>query len=438
MKRIFLMAVKDLRLLLRDRMGAFFVLGFPLLMGLFFGMIMGGNSGESSGKMKVAIVDQDESTMSRRFVEALAKNDNLTLETVPLEAARESVRRGERVGAIVLPVGFGENAGILWQTPPTIKLGMDPSRGAESAMIQGFVMQAMGELVGDRFQKPGEMRPTIDQARQQLDDDPTVDPIQKQLMSTFLDSVDQMLDSAEQTQQNDPSANPLAGQGGVQFVDIQPLDITRQVDPNSPQAELKKLDSKWDISFPQGMMWGVLGCVAGFAISIARERTLGTLLRLQVAPISRFSILAGKALACFLAVLGVIGLLTLLGALLGMRPDSYPRLAVAAVSVAFCFVGIMMTLAVLGRTEQSVGGIGWAANLVMAMFGGAMVPVMFMPAFFQRFSMVSPIRWALLAIEGAIWRQFSWSELLLPCGVLIGIGGVGLLIGTVILSRTDR
>ncbi|MEC9188652.1 MAG: ABC transporter permease, partial [Planctomycetota bacterium] len=151
-----------------------------------------------------------------------------------------------------------------------------------------------------------------------------------------------------------------------------------------------------------------------------------------VAPLSCFQILAVKALACFI---GVIGMLNLLGMGLGMRPANFMALSVAAISIACCFVGIMMTLAVLGKTEQSVSGIGWAANMVMAMLGGAMIPVMFMPAFLQLASVVSPITWSILAIEGAIWRQYTMAEMVFPCLILIGIGATGFVIGTQVLSR---
>ena len=76
------------------------------------------------------------------------------------------------------------------------------------------------------------------------------------------------------------------------------------------EGQVRKMRSQWDISFPQAMLWGILGCVAGFAISIARERTLGTLVRLEAAPITWFHILSGKALACFLTAIGVVTMMT--------------------------------------------------------------------------------------------------------------------------------
>ncbi|MEC7598315.1 MAG: ABC transporter permease [Planctomycetota bacterium] len=435
MTAVIQMAIKDLRILFRDRLGAFFILVFPILMGLFFGLIMGGNSGGSTAAMRIVVVDQDQSEMSRKFIESLKKNEAVSIELANLEWARDGVRKGSRIGLVVLPKGFGDTAGILWSTPPQIQLGIDPSRLAEAGMIQGFVMEAMGSLVGERFRQPKQFKPLIEDAKKQLDSDNEVNPLTRRLMSNYFQSLETLMDSMAGIQVAEDSELSLKTGGNFQFADIQSLDISREIDPNSQAGQLQKLRSRWDISFPQAMMWGVLGCVAGFSISVARERTLGTMVRLEVAPLSRFQILAGKALACFIAVIGVIGMLTLLGIGLGMRPANFMALAVAAISIACCFVGIMMTLAVLGKTEQSVSGIGWAANMVMAMLGGAMIPVMFMPAFLQLASVVSPITWSILAIEGAIWRQYTLAEMVFPCLILIGIGATGFVIGTQVLSR---
>ena len=128
-------------------------------------------------------------------------------------------------------------------------------------------------------------------------------------------------------------------------------------------------------------------------------------------------------------------MMTLLGIVVGLRPWSVDKLVVAALCVAICFVGIMMTLSVIGKTEQAVGGIGWAINMVMAMLGGCMVPLMFMPAVLQKLSFLSPIRYAVLALEGAIWRRFSYAEMLGPCLILVVIGVCGMTIGTLMLRR---
>ena len=432
------MAFKDIRLIVRDRLGLFFIVFFPILMGLFFGLMISppGQSG-GGGKMRIAVVDQDNSEMSERFLEALATNNKLEIESTDVETGRDSVRRGERTGLIVIQPGFGEQAGIFWGDPPELGLGLDPSRTAESAMLEGFVMQAIGELVAQRFQDPISFRPMIEQSRQELAESTELTGDQLLLVNGFFDSIDSMIDSATllDAAEAGESDGVVAGGGGLQFANITPIDIRRQVDPDSVAGQVQKLKSRWDISFPQAMLWGVLACIATFAISIAQERTRGTLLRLQVAPVGSGSILAGKALACFLTTMAVIVMLIVFGVLLGMKPGSYPKLVAAAICVAGAFTGIMMVISLLGRTEQGVSGAGWAVNMVMAMIGGAMIPTMFMPELIRQFSVISPVRWAIQAIEGAVWREFSWAEMMVPLGILVAVGSVCFVIGTVMLKR---
>jgi ABC-2 type transport system permease protein len=438
MVQIISIALKDLKILMRDPTGVFFIIGFPILMGLFFGLMMGGmNSGGSSSAMKVALVDNDNTEQSKQFVDLLVDSGNLQLVPGELEASKESVRKGNAVGVIALEKGFGEQVGIFWGEPPEIQLGMDPSRGAEAAMLQGYIMQAVGTMTGKRFAEPASFRDSIENARKDTNNNTEMNPINKQLMLGFLGSVDSMLGSVEdlQSKQEGGEGEQAMSQPGFQFANVKEIDITRKVDPKSREGQIQKITSQWDISFPQAMLWGILGCIAGFSASIAREQTTGTMTRLQVAPISRFNILAGKALACFLAVLFVICMMSCLGYFLGMRPSNLIHLGIAALSVAFCFVGIMMTLSVIGKTEQSVNGLGWMANMVMAMIGGCMIPVMFMPDIIRKVSVLSPVRWAISAIEGAIWRDYSLSEMMLPCAVLLCFGTVGMIVGSAILGR---
>ena len=95
----------------------------------------------------------------------------------------------------------------------------------------------------------------------------------------------------------------------------------------------------------------------------------------------------------------------------------------------------MMLMSVIGKTEEAVAGAAWGANMIMAMFGGGMMPLVFMPSFMKTLSHFSPVKWSILGLEGAIWRGFTPSEMLLPCGALVITGAVCLAIGTAVLSR---
>lgn len=436
MTRVFRMALKDLKLLSRDKVGLFFMLIFPIVMGVFFGYVMSGAGSSKPTVMRVAIVDDDQSPMSEKFVSVLSNIESLNVETAEREDAQDRVRKGALLAMIALPKGFGETAGVMWADPPMLELGLDPSRTAEAAMLEGMVMQSMGNLISARFQDPTSMKGFIDDAKQNIVNDKTMSPIMKPLFSSMMNSFDTVFDTMEQVQQaggDGTNQGPFAN--GMQMADIRNIDVTRKIVKGSQQDLVRKIQSKWDISFPQAMVWGILGCVAGFATLTVRERTLGTLTRLQVAPVPRWQILAGKGVGCFLAVVTVIALMVAIGTALGMRPRSWPLLGLATFCTAFCFVGIMMMLSLFGKTEQATGGAAWGALTVMAMFGGGMIPVAFMPGFMEKISHYDPVKWAVISIEGAIWRDYSLAEMLKPCGILTAVGFVSLSAGCYLISK---
>jgi ABC-2 type transport system permease protein len=214
--------------------------------------------------------------------------------------------------------------------------------------------------------------------------------------------------------------------------------------PGSPQGEWQPLKitkkdvarvyegprNPFDITFPQGVIWGLIGCAMSFGISLVTERTHGTLVRLRMAPLTNVQILGGKALSCFTSIMIVEVMLLGVALAFGVRPTSYPMLAAAGLSAAICFVGFMMLVASLGKTEQSASGAGWAILMPLSMVGGAMVPTFVMPAWIQSISFISPIRWTMLAIEGGVWRNFSIAEMATPCAILITIGIACFAIGT--------
>ena len=84
-----------------------------------------------------------------------------------------------------------------------------------------------------------------------------------------------------------------------------------------------------------------------------------------------------------------------------------------------------------------MGRIGWAVMLVMAMFGGGMIPIVFMPRRMVSLGSLSPVKWAILAFEGAIWRGFTPSEMMMPIVILIGTGLIAFFLGAVVFRRME-
>ncbi len=426
MQAIITLALKDLKLLLRDKLGLFWVLIFPLLMALFFGSIFSGSSG-GARSLRIATVTDDASPLAQKFYAKLSEAEVLKIRALPRDSARILVTRGE-LTAYVEFTGQGEDVFSLFRGDGgNIEVGIDPARKAEAGYLNGLINQAYFAMLQGAMTNSREWQGRVGKELAEVDSSSTLDDTQKQALRTFLGNVDQFfgslgeLDSAGLGNQG---ASPF-GQLEVNFTDV-------AVSTTYPRTS-------FEVTFPQSLQWALIGTAAAFGLSIVIERTRGTFMRLRLAPISRAHILAGKGLACFIASVAVCVILLLIGVLIfKVRIASPLGLAAAVAASASCFVGLMMLMSVMGKTEASVSGAGWAIFLVFSMIGGGMVPLFMMPKWMATLSNFSPIKWSILATEGAIWRGFGAAEMLQPIAVLLAVGLAGFATGVIVLSRSDQ
>jgi ABC-2 type transport system permease protein len=420
MAKLLSLAWKDLRVLMADKGNVFWVFGFPALFALLFGAVYSGTDKGPSG-MKLAVVDGDRSELSGSYVSHLESEEALKVVRLTKEEALTGVRKGQFAAAVVIRPGFGDGFGAIFDTnDPKLQIASDPGRKMEAAYLEGLLAKTQFEVLGQRFQDRDWMRSQIGTWRSEVKAVHQLDPNQTGVYMRFFDSLDGFL-----TDVNDRNYKSRFDES---ILAVGKLDVER---------ERSGLTNSFQITFPQAIVWGLLSCASTFAVSIVRERTRGTYQRLCIGPISQSHILAGKGLACFFTCALVITMLTLAAKLLFKTPmDSLALFFVAAACASLCFVGIMMFVSTLGKTEQSVGGAGWAILMILAMFGGAMIPLAFMPAWMQGVSHASPVRWAILAMEGAVWRHFTPAEMLVPCVVLIVLATAFFTAGALILRRS--
>ncbi|HMR77151.1 MAG TPA: ABC transporter permease [Polyangiaceae bacterium] len=342
-------ALKDLKLLARDRVALFWVLGFPLLFAGLFGEVIASASAPADRKSQLVVVDEQRSAASAQLVTALKAQTALEVSHADLATARAHVRRGDRLAFLRLPDEGGKP-----------QLGVDWTRASEADALSRSVAAAVA---------PAAVAPSRD---------------------------------------------------GM-------FDVERV---GASAGNLRVL------AFPAALLWCLMACAATFAVSLAAERSAGTELRLRAAPVSRATLLGGKALACLLACLAGTGLLVFLGwVALDIGPQSLWGLALALPSACVAFVGLVFLFGSVGGSEQAVAGAGWASLIVLAMLGGAMVPLSALPQWLVPASHLSPVKWGIVAFEGVYFRGFAISDLLLPCGVLVGMGAVAGLVGLSLMTR---
>lgn len=336
MNAIWNIALKDIRILVRDRQGLFFAFMFPVIFAIFFGMLFSGAGGSASG-IPIVFVDEDQSAPSAQFAKQLEADTAFSVSRATTrEQAQELVKSGDRTAMVVAPKGFGEaSERIFWGDPMRLLIGVDPARKAEAGMLEGLLTAKAYQRFQTMFTDRTAMQRNTKAALDALKQSPTGDAATRQTLQSFLGSLDTFMKDMP-ADEKDP-AKISTGSGGFNPVTIEKLDIVRKRE--GPQ-------NYFSISFPQAIVWGIMGCAASFGISIVTERTRGTLIRLRMAPLSGGQILAGKGLACLLTTLGVFTMLVLLSLAppFNVRPESWPLLLMAAICVCFGFVGIMMEI----------------------------------------------------------------------------------------------
>lgn len=425
------LAIKDLRLLARDRTALALTLGFPVFYTLFFGAIFD-SIGRSArrGSIEVAVVDEDATELSERFVHQLETTPELRVTRESRANAVAHVRLGRQAAYVVVPAGFGvAQERLLWGPPPELELGVDPRRAAETGLLRGVLTRELVDDLRSLFAHPARLRERIERNYELIDDDESLTPADRLRLQQMLAGL-QMLSGNGQAEQPAPASAGPQRRPLVRGFDPVKIDL------QSVSDERRRPRNAYAVSFPQGMIWGILGAVAGFAVTLVHERTQGTLTRLRASPIGRASILAGKAVACCVTVFVVAFAMLLLAVMaLQVDPDSVPLYAAAVVAIAVAFAGLVMLVAALARTEQAAYGLGWGGLTVLAMLGGAIVPVFYMPNWLQPASKISPVYWSLLALEGSMWRSFSPGEMLTPVLILVAIGVFSFALGAAILHR---
>jgi len=416
MSPILAIAIKDLRTFTRQRASLFFTFVWPLVVAVLFGVLFGG-SDRPTPRLPIVVADEDGTPASKAFVDRLVVRDTFEAVRASREEALEAVRKGQRIAAVILRPGFGEaSSRMFYGAPPEVELVTDPSRQAERGMLEGLLMQQGAERMQSLFTNPAGSRQSVQQALGERKKAPSGG---SPGLETFLGQLDTFLGTPD-SQQVVPGGSTAAG------ATWEPLRITR----SDLQRERTGPRNGYEVTFPQAMLWAVFGCVMAFGTTFASERVRGTLVRLHVAPLSRGAVLLGKSLAAFFAILIVESLLITLGVVgFGLRPSSWGLLAVAIACTAAAFVGIILLLASMAHTEQGIGGMAPAVMMPLYLLGGAMIPLMFMPPWLAGLGYLSPVRWAIIALEGAVWRDFGLAEMVVPCAILLMVAVITFVIG---------
>lgn len=176
--------------------------------------------------------------------------------------------------------------------------------------------------------------------------------------------------------------------------------------------------TSYDYAFSKVMFWGLIGAVASSVTSIAIEKHSGTIIRLQVSPLSKFDVLLGKSVACIVVLLASSIISWLFASVFfNIKTNSIVFLALILISNTVFFTGLATFLSSFVKTERAAGALSWSLLQVMACFSGIMFPITIMPSWMISLTNFNPMTWAVKAMEIALWQEITVEGMFLPAGV---------------------
>jgi ABC-2 type transport system permease protein len=409
----------DIRLYLSDRRAVIVGVAVPIMIAAFFGYIFGAaNQSSEQGKIPIAVVDEDHSSVTRAITADLTADKLLQVSTLDRAGARAQVKGGKQSAAAIFPQGFSEQATrslFSAKNKPQVELLVDPTQTTGARVIEGLLAQySMQEISKEAF-TGAYGRKALDSYLVELDQmEPTPERDELKALLNDARKLNAQIDS--EVDAGNRSSFALSIPYTVSSTPVTAHDST----PYNSYAH----------SFAGMAVQFILfaGIDAGVLLLLTRQR--GIWQRLRSAPLTRGEFILARALATTLIGLFQITLIYLAAMLLfKVRIEgSWPGFIAVAIALCLLNAAFGLMLATLGRSASSTRGLAMMATLLLVMLGGAWVPAFVFPRWLQDVSRYLPTRWAVDGLDGATWRGLPFDAALTPALVLLGGAAACLLI----------
>lgn len=347
-----LIAWKDIRQRLRDRSAYLWGIVAPLGLATIFSFLFAPIASNALD-VRFAVADLDGGETARIFVEQVLQplDAQGILEEVrevdSADAARQLAADGDVDAALVIPAGFGDAARGAGAAAIEVVANVDsPIAGLVARSVaEQFVgeINAVGTSLGTYFVLLGE----------------------------------------------------TPGPGEAEALAPVALAVPAPTELSEVAAASKELSADTYYSAAMAVLFVFLTVQFG-VLGLLEERENGTMGRLLAAPISRRSVVAGKALTSF--ILGVVSMAVLVAGttlLLGASWGDSRGVAVLVLAAVIAAMGIMFVVAAFARTAEQAGNLQAIIGFVLAMLGGAFFPISQVGGFVGTLSLITPHAWFL-------------------------------------------
>ncbi len=375
---------------------------FSILMPLLFTFVLGQAMGAAFGqepptRWPLAVVDEDESVLSQNFIARLQANSTVEVGMTDRETALASLEE-DGIAAVIIPAGFGD--AVSRGDAVTLDFRQNANQITTAQILQEAVNAAAAELAGSIAAADLSVR-IADQ------------------VGLFDGATDAQQDTYRQTAFAAAEEEWAAGAP----ITVQSEALTRNEGTQIPVGASQ--------SSPGMLVMYALFFTFGGGASLLVERDEGTLRRLLVMPMNKWTILTGKLTGIFLGALVQMTIMVLAGQFAFSVSWGQDPLALMAMLLAYGFTGTALgvMVAALVRTPAQASAAGTISIMALASLGGAWWPIEIVPQWMQSLSLALPTGWAMRGFHAIITRGLDLNAILLEVGVLAGFGVLFLAVG---------
>lgn len=411
MRKLLLIAFKDVQLIFRDRTALIFMLLAPFALTVGLGLATGSFSGKTDSgilDLPIVVVNDDGGSLGEAFIEMVQSNELADLLEpqilTDLSAAHKMVDDNKSVSVVYIPAGFTDS--IIPQdniTLPTqtvqIELYGNPTAPTGVGIVKNLLEQFISQV------EVGRVSGTV--AVTQLLERGVIDPSQAI-------SVGQSIGNSQTTGEENTSSIKL-----------------NNVTATGTDVKFNMLA----LLAPGMALMFLMYTVSNGGRSLLIEKAGGTLPRMLISPTSSFQILGGKVLGIFLSGFAQL-LILIIGTSLLFKLDWGDPLAVLVLvaAAALAATGWGILLAAVLKTSGQVSAVGSAIMLIFGILGGSFTNIAAMPDWVQWISRISPNRWGLdgfttLAMGGNL------ANIMTPITALLIMAAVLFLISVLFFTR---
>jgi len=182
----------------------------------------------------------------------------------------------------------------------------------------------------------------------------------------------------------------------------------------------------------------MITAVASTALSIVREKEMGTMEQVRMAPVGTFSFVVGKTIPYFIIALVAAALIILAAMVLFDLPMRGSWLSLL-VALSLFLVGALATgllISTVADSQQVAFQMALLISLLPTLIlSGFIFPISSMPRFLQLVTTVVPARYFLLALRGIVLKGAPLATLLVPLAAMAIYAAAMLSLASLRLAR---